>query len=83
MELVLEIWQTQGFENERRCFSWASTWTAEGVRMKGVVWITEGTSLVRCVRSLSEPEKRLCSIADTRSHQFPRPCQTFTTQHVP
>ena len=21
---------------------------AEGVRMKGVVWITEGTSLVRC-----------------------------------
>ena len=43
--------------------------TAEGVRMKGVVWITEGTSLVRCavqhLRSLSESEKRLCSIADT------------------
>ena len=41
--------------------------TAEGVRMKGVVWITEGTSLVRCavqhLRSLSESEKRLCSIA--------------------
>ena len=45
--------------------------TAEGVRMKGVVWITEGTSLVRCavqhMRSLSESEKRLCSIADTKS----------------
>ena len=43
--------------------------TAEGVRMKGVVWITEGTSLVRCavqhLRSLSESEKGLCSIADT------------------
>ena len=52
--------------------------TAEGVRMKGVVWITEGTSLVRCavqhLRSLSESEKRLCSIADTRIHQFPGPC---------
>ena len=33
--------------------------TAEGVRMKGVVWITKGTSLVRCaqhLRSLSESE---------------------------
>ena len=43
--------------------------TAEDVRMKGVVRITEGTSLVRCAvqhfRSLSESEKRLCSIADT------------------
>ena len=43
--------------------------TAESVRMKGVVWITEGTSLVRCavqhLRSLFESEKRLCSIADT------------------
>ena len=32
--------------------------TAEGVRVRGVVWITEGTSLVRCavqhLRSLSE-----------------------------
>ena len=48
--------------------------TAEGVRMKGVVWITEGTSLVRCavqhLRSLSEPEKGLCSIADTESISF-------------
>ena len=48
--------------------------TAEGVRMKGVVWITEGTSLVRCtvqhLRSLSESEKRLCSIADTESISF-------------
>ena len=61
--------------------------TAEGVRVKGVVWITEGTSLVRCavqhLRSLSESETRLCSIADQhRSHQFPRPCQTFATQHI-
>ena len=35
--------------------------TAEGGRMKGVVWITEGTSLVRCavqhLRSLSETQK--------------------------
>ena len=48
--------------------------TAEGVRMKGVVWITEGTSLVRCavqhLRSLSESEKRLCSIADTETISF-------------
>ena len=48
--------------------------TAGGVRMKGVVWITEGTSLVRCavqhLRSLSESEKRLCSIADTESISF-------------
>ena len=42
--------------------------------MKSVVWITEGTSLVRCavqlLRSLSESEKRLCSIADTQSTSF-------------
>ena len=42
--------------------------------MKGVVWITEGTSLVRCavqhLRSLSESEKRLCSIADTEAISF-------------
>ena len=48
--------------------------TAEGVRMKGVVWNTEGTSLVRCavqhLRSLSESEKRLCSIADTEAISF-------------
>ena len=48
--------------------------TAEGVRMKGVVWISEGTSLVRCaaqhLRSLSESEKRLCSIADTEAISF-------------
>ena len=47
--------------------------TAEGVRMKGVVWITEGT-LVRCavqhLRSLSESEKRWCSIADTEAMSF-------------
>ena len=48
--------------------------TAEGVRMKGVVWITEGTSLVRCavqhLPSLSESERRLCSIADTEASSF-------------
>ena len=48
--------------------------TAEGVHMKNVVWITEGTSIVRCavqhLRSLSESEKRLCSIADTESISF-------------
>ena len=48
--------------------------TAEGVRTKGVVWITEGTSLVRCavqhLRSLFESEKRLCSISDTESISF-------------
>ena len=48
--------------------------TAEGVGMKGVVWTTEGTSLVRCaaqhLRSLSESEKRLCSITDTEAMSF-------------
>ena len=43
--------------------------TAEGVRMKGVVWITEGTSLIRCVvqqmRSLSESEKN-CAVSQTQ-----------------
>ena len=48
--------------------------TAEGVRVEGVVWITEGTSLVRCavhhLRSLSESEQRLCSIVDTEDISF-------------
>ena len=48
--------------------------TAEGVRMKGVVWITEVTSLVRCavqhLRSHSESKKQLCSIADTEAISF-------------
>ena len=48
--------------------------TAEGVRKKGVVWITEGSPLVwfavQHLRSLSESEKRLCSIADTESISF-------------
>ena len=42
--------------------------------MKGVVWITEGTTLVRCgvqhLRSFSMSEKRLCSIADTEAISF-------------
>ena len=47
--------------------------TASGVRMEGVVWITEGTSLVRCAvqHLLSESEKRLCSIAETEAISFP------------
>ena len=44
------------------------------VRMRGVVRITEGTSLVRCavqhLRSLSVSEKRLCSIAVTEAISF-------------
>ena len=48
--------------------------TAEGVRMKGLVWITEVTSLVRCavqhLRSHSESKKQLCSIADTEAISF-------------
>ena len=48
--------------------------TAEGVRVNGVVWIPEGTSLVRCAvqhfRYLSESEKRLCSIVDTEAVSF-------------
>ena len=48
--------------------------TAEGVRMKSVVWITEGTSLgVR---------EKIVQHRGHRSHQFPRPCQTFATQHI-
>ena len=40
--------------------------TAEGVRVKGVVWITEGTSLVRCavqhLRSLPSLRKDCASL---------------------
>ena len=39
--------------------------------MKGVIWITGSTSLVRCavqhLHAFSESEKRLCSIADTEA----------------
>ena len=45
--------------------------SAEGVRMKGVVWITGGTSLVPCavphLRFFSESERRLPSITDTEA----------------
>ena len=48
--------------------------TAEGFRMTGVVWITEGTSLVRCavqhLRSLSEAKIRLHSITKTEAISF-------------
>ena len=60
--------------------------TTEGVRMKSVVWITEGTSLVRSavqdLRSLSESDK-IAQYHRHRSHELPRVCQTFATQHVP
>ena len=46
--------------------------TAEGVYVKGVVWITEGTSLVRCavqhLRSLSESEEEIVQHRRHRSH---------------
>ena len=67
MVLVLEIWHTQGFQKERRCVParvllQERETTAEGVRMKSVVSITEGTSLVRCavlrLRSLTKSEKK-------------------------
>ena len=48
--------------------------TAEGVRLKSVVWITRCTSLLRCavqhLRSLAESEKRSCNIADTEPMSF-------------
>ena len=50
--------------------------TAEGVRVKGVVWITEGISLVRCA------VQHLLQYRRHRSRQFPRPCHTFATQHI-
>ena len=74
MVLVLEIWQTQGFESEKvvfflepaRVLIQEREKTAEGVRMKGVVWITEGTSLVRCakqhLRSLPSLRKDCASL---------------------
>ena len=81
MVLVLEIGQTQGsrtkggvFFGPARVLLQERETTAEGVRMKGVVWITEGTSLVRCavqlVRSCSESDRRLCSITDTGAVRF-------------
>ena len=70
MVLVLEIWQTQCsrmkdgvFLRPARVLLQERETTAEGVRIKGVVWITEGTCLIRCVvqllRFLSESEKEL------------------------
>ena len=48
--------------------------TADGVRMKGVVWIREGNSFVRCtvphLRPLSESGKRLCSFSETEAMSF-------------
>ena len=54
------------FKNEKR--------QLKAVRMRGVVWITEVISLVRCavqhLRSHSESEKRLCSITVTEAISF-------------
>ena len=62
-EIMLNTLLNHCFKNEER--------PLEGVRLKGVVWITEGTSLVLCavqhLRSFTESEKRLCSIADTEA----------------
>ena len=95
MGLASEIWQTEGFQNEGWCvlcpasvsFQELET-TAEGVRMKSVVRIAVCMSLVRFAtqhsRSLSESEKRLCSVQYQRhrSDDFPRLCWTFAAQHV-
>ena len=61
--------------------------TTEGVRMNGVVWITEGTSLVRCVvlhlRSFSESETGLRGTADTEPIRFQDLAGLpFATEHV-
>ena len=65
---------TKGFFGPARVLIQERETTAEDVHMKGVVWITEGTSLVRCavqqLRLFSESEKRLCSIADTEAITF-------------
>ena len=73
--VVLEVWRNGGVFIEPACvLIQERETTAKGIRMKGVVWITEGTSLVRnavqYLRSLSESEKRLCSIADTEAIRF-------------
>ena len=46
--------------------------TAEGVRMKGGVWITEGVFCSMCCTApaFSESEQILCSIADTEAISF-------------
>ena len=56
MVLVLEIWQTQWFENERWCVPWA------GASLDSCV--------VQRFRFLSESEKRLCCIAETETVSF-------------
>ena len=77
MVLVLEIWQTRGFQYLRSqvfvgpaCVLLQERETTR----KDVVWITEGTSLVRCAAqhllSLFESNKRLCNVTDTRAINF-------------
>ena len=90
MVLVLEIWQHKGSRMKAGVFLGRAhvllperETTTEGVRMKGVVWITEGTSLVRCaVQQMRSFREKIVQHRRHRSHQFPRPCQTFATQHI-
>ena len=58
--------------------------TAEGVRMKGAVWITDGTCSMCCTACAFtfRVREKIMQHRRHRSHQFPRPCQTFATQHI-
>ena len=48
--------------------------TAEGSKLRGVVWIADGASMVRVspshLRTLSEAEKTLCILKDTEAMDF-------------
>ena len=48
--------------------------TAEGSKLRGVVWIADGASMVRVspshLRTLSEAEKTLCTLRDTEALDF-------------
>ena len=65
--------------------------SAEGVRTDGVVWITEGTYLVRyAVQHLQcntcvpfRVRDKIVQYLRHRKYEHPRTCQTFATQHVP
>ena len=77
MVLVLEIWQTRGFQYKGATCSLVQARVLLQEREttgKDVVWITEGTSLVRCAAqhllSLFESNKRLFSITDTKAINF-------------
>ena len=48
--------------------------TAEGSKLRGVVWVADGASMVRVspshLRTLSEAEKTLCTLRDTEAMDF-------------